>query len=857
MQPSIGFLRSPTPRHIFFPGLSKEEQIQVYLDLMKPSKRDHVIEEYIARLPSHKIPVHAEKSQSNRNEEATIQYLSQLSSSMRLQRQVKRKLKSLQRSVSPKVVRRNVSETVETLVRVKYPKQKPTSSWTDGINTRVYGALKDSKILNYTGKAFTLAANAGVSWYVTSALTGMFPVGMAGAVAGKLLGNIAVKIVKSVPRIIRDPETGLKQTAYDIVGVTKDTAIASGFQALGAGLGGGFVAGTILAGAFTGLIAAKASPRTLPKNLKEPRHILRDTRVKEFKTDLQTHRILEAALADNTSAQVSEANKLSFFQRHKSKIIDGVLLGTMASVSTAAVLSGRLPPWETFQFVRNTKIGKLAMKGAATGAVAIPMGALTHIVNRGVLGVLDKAGIKDYKLVPQVVQKRLRAKILQQTIYQATLADLVKATTQATSSVVTSQLGGQLAKQTSKWNSLDDVYRDLQKIHGLAAQQLSTIPRGMKPIQVLNTLQKEVAKDLKRNKVPTQLIPQTPNVEPSGPLLPKHIPTSEADPFKRLINQKLKSGLDPIQQELEETETKVALEAARQATLKRLAIRKEQTDFKRIIDAANLKQLRRKAEIARQAEQEREAEEERKRQEAQIQAQIQDRKERFEERKARRVSQEKLDPKELNQAISEAKQWFHPEMVEGYRQFRETTVGQAFERLSETVDPKKKGEWNSVGYHALKHSLASSSPFGQASELYQYANFAYNTARATSWLSSLTNGFGQGDAVTTVADVATGYLDQVDVATDTVKEAFVDLVPESLLALGTAVDEAVKIKDPLGAAMAAAGYNPFRTRAQGLGDIGLGTGIIGAFQDSLATEGATMGFGDWDLFALPKTGYSL
>ena len=532
------------------------------------------------------------------------------------------------------------------------------------------------------GKAVTFVTKtAGMMW-----LGGVF----GNPLAASLAVNLAVTVLKAIPKLVRDPTTGqFKQLGVDIVGVASQIGISGLTQALteNSGFVGqlvGGVIGTIIGNRFEGYFIGTGNPPA-------------------FTIETPTYQ-LEPKIPE-PPANLSEAKQLKWYNRNKTIIMSAVGVSAVATVLTSAMVNDFSAVGHLFSvhkdgsmgFVSKTfrriwRIGKhngyvkqITNTMIAT-ALSMPAGWIADKVKESYTNIMTRAGIdkKTESILPKTIINRIRNKAIREALYQFNVANL-------------SILGGELLEissnvalgigtdhvMNSEWVSVAEAKQSIatsyEHAKEFAQKQLDTV-KQFNPLECLAALSNPI-----KNPIPAR-----------NARLAERIAKRNAAQQQKVerFNEKAK-GLQ------------------------------ERAQFVRVDHRASAKA---KLLADREVQRAKRAEERLKR--------LNDRDARLADRLAKRAALGQLDPAEIQAQIEKSKAWMTHEMTHAVAEFRKTAAGITTEALIDVFGVRMKA----LGYQAAKLAVTGGSTAGVA-------------VKATNALGHIADTIGYVEAASTINSV--------------------------------------------------------------------------------------------------------
>jgi len=273
--------------------------------------------------------------------------------------------------------------------------------------------------------------------------------------AGRLAGECAVHILRSVPAMIRDVKSGKARLGRVLVGVAAQTAATS----LAGGMLGddtfvkqftGTVVGTLVGDTFRGYMEGVG--RVQPSSADTDR-VAADTLVDEQLRQA-------AANADGT-----EGEKLLEMNRNRSRLMQGAAAAAIAAGITAKLMAGGNPLPGMWMMAKKSKTVRSLLAAGITSSVSPQLGALSGFVHKQAERVMLAAGVRDVTVVPKAVQKRIRLRILEETLYRLTLADVSRVVASTAVRSTFSAATSTAVNGAAQWNSVAEAQQDIAAMY--------------------------------------------------------------------------------------------------------------------------------------------------------------------------------------------------------------------------------------------------------------------------------------------------------------------------------------------------------------------------------------------------------
>lgn len=505
--------------------------------------------------------------------------------------------------------------------------------------------LASSKV----GKAVTFVTKtAGMMW-----LGGVF----GNPLAASLAVNLAVTVLKAIPKLVRDPTTGrFKQLGVDIIGVASQVGISGLTQALteNSGFVGqlvGGVIGTIIGNRFEGYFIGTGNPP-------------------EFTIETPTYQ-LEPKIPE-PPANLSEAKQLKWYNRNKTMVMSAIGVSAVATVLTSAMINDFSAVGHLFSVGKDGSMGfvsktfrRVWLLGKHNGyvkhitntmlstALSMPAGWISEKVKESYTKIMTRAGIdqKTESLIPKVILNKIRNKAIREALYQFNVANL-------------SILAGELLEISSNVALGIGTDQAMNSEWGSVAEAKQSIVNTYEQAKEYATKQLEAVKQFNPLECLTHI-----NVPARNARLAERLAKRNAAQQQKVdrFNEKAKA----LQQGLLERAQFVRVDHRAAAKAKLLADR-EAKKAKKLEERLN---------------------------------RLKERDARLADRLAKRAELGKIDPAEIQAQIEKSKAWMTHEMTQAVAEFRKTTVGITTEALVDVFGVRMKA----LGYQAAKLAVTSGS----------------------------------------------------------------------------------------------------------------------------------------------------
>lgn len=341
-----------------------------------------------------------------------------------------------------------------------------SSFFTSTLTATVSGVSKLAK--SPVGKTLSFVATSLGTMYLGSFL--------GSPIAGQVIGNLAVTIIKSVVK-----NSGKKQIGYDIVGViTQHGSRALGEAVVGGGFAGaiiGTVVGSIIDDKFTGRINGRCQSDI--------------SRLPQTQADL----VLQNAVSKTSEyvvqkplALATDKQKLKWYNKNKVQILTGVTATAIATAATSAVMTGDFHTLfrNAWDITLESGYFQMIVAQKATAAirakVGIPAGSIRDFVRHKVVQLLGAENVKQLEKEEPETAKRVKWRVYENTVSQinkawvATLvADVVGRTAEAMVNLALDKTITTTVHTAAKWRSLDDAMTDVQSAYDTAHRTVDSI----------------------------------------------------------------------------------------------------------------------------------------------------------------------------------------------------------------------------------------------------------------------------------------------------------------------------------------------------------------------------------------------
>ena len=340
------------------------------------------------------------------------------------------------------------------------------------------------RVASATGPYVSIVLNLAVQQGIT-ALTG------GAGIPVVLASGFVVEILGSAPTLLKKGFT--LKNIKDIVWQSKNSALKQGTGLFIGKLVGqhmGYVVGEIAGGTVTGLLFGKGQVAPVA-----------NTRVEqEFKQDQQAQQYLEQARQEVQAEMRNEfkdvktdEQKLSWLNRNWKPIASAASVSAIAAAvmtNPGQFVASRA--WGLFQ--GNPYVQAVTVSGVVK---LLPTERLTRQINAAVDVVLQKAGVKDLKLVPKVIRDRLSDKMQESAIANITLGEVAAQVARTTQDLAVSAAVRQGVQVAGRWESLEQARQEIAAMQTHMAEQASRLMNEAQTIsldKVYETLQTNAQK---------------------------------------------------------------------------------------------------------------------------------------------------------------------------------------------------------------------------------------------------------------------------------------------------------------------------------------------------------------------------